>query len=241
MGGRTERRDVHTRSSRDRLARWLDLHPASLGTLPTDAVMALNSLLDTARLGSENAQNLGRELLRLKETAAKLDELARVDILTAIANRRAVEEKLNEEWERAVRYRRSLAVLVVDVDHLKEINDAHGHAAGDHLLRVTADRLKAALRGGDMLGRLGGDEFVVICPETDAGAANQLADRLVQAAVAEPLEVDGATVPISLSIGWAVRESEKSARELLGAADDALYAAKAQGRGRSRGRAANEP
>ncbi|MEA2646039.1 MAG: hypothetical protein QOE92_1122 [Chloroflexota bacterium] len=236
IGARVERRDVPIRSSRDRLARWLELHPANLGTLPSEAVMALNNLLETARLGSENAQDLFRELLRLKETAAELDQLARVDILTAVANRRAVEEKVNEEWERAVRYRRPLAVLLVDVDHLKAINDRHGHAAGDRLLRAVADRLKAVLRGGDMLGRVGGDEFVVICPETDAAAAQQLADRLMQAAVADPLDVEDMKLSISLSIGWAVRESERQPQELLRAADDALYRAKAEGRGRSLGR-----
>jgi diguanylate cyclase (GGDEF)-like protein len=213
----------------------LDLHPGSLATLAPEPLQALTALLDTARFSSGRTRALGLELEDLKTTARKLQALALVDSLTGAANRRAVEERLNSEWERAVRYDRPLAVLIADVDHLKCVNDEFGHAAGDNLLRAVADRLRLVIRQGDMFGRLGGDEFIVICPETTAEAAEQVANKLIQTASAEPVSPTGHRVEVSLSVGWTVSASEEVPEELLSAADDALYTAKAGGRGRSQG------
>ncbi|MDP9325613.1 MAG: GGDEF domain-containing protein [Candidatus Dormibacteraeota bacterium] len=234
-GDRPERRELVARAYRDRLARWLDLHPASLAGLGEEPLHALTTLLDTARVSSGRARQLGIELEDLKATAQELEELARRDTLTGAANRRAVEERLLEEWERAMRYRRPLAVFIADVDHLKQVNDAHGHPAGDRLLKEVANRLQSVLRSGDLFGRLGGDEFVVICPETTAEAAAQVAHKLIEAASATPVEVSERRVDVSLSVGWAVSGDQEQARQLLSAADDALYSAKASGRGRSHG------
>jgi diguanylate cyclase (GGDEF)-like protein len=227
------------RAYRDRLARWLDLHPATLAALGQEPLHALTTLLDTARLSSGRAHQLGIELEDLKATAQELEELARRDSLTGAANRRAVDERLLEEWERAVRYERPLAVFIADVDHLKKVNDEYGHPAGDRLLKEVASRLQSVLRSGDMFGRLGGDEFVVICPETTADVADQVAHKLIEAATAKPVEVTDQSVDISLSVGWAVSGDEEQARQLLSAADDALYSAKAGGRGRSHGPSAD--
>jgi diguanylate cyclase (GGDEF)-like protein len=234
-GDRVERRDLATRAIRDRMARWLDLHPATLATLGHEPLHALSTLLDTARFTAGRAGRLGVELEDLKATARELEDLARRDTLTGAANRRAVEERLLDEWERAIRYRRPLAVFIADVDHLKQVNDAYGHAAGDSLLKDLAQRLQATVRAGDLFGRLGGDEFVVICPETSAEAADQVAQKLIQAVAAAPVEAGDQTVAVSLSVGWAVSGGEEQPRQLLSAADEALYAAKASGRGRSHG------
>ncbi|MFY9615244.1 MAG: GGDEF domain-containing protein [Candidatus Dormiibacterota bacterium] len=234
-GDRLERRDLQARAYRDRLAQWLDLHPASLAALGREQLHALTTLLDTARLSSGRARQLGIELADLKSTARDLEELARRDTLTGAANRRAVEERLLEEWERAVRYQRPLAVFIADVDHLKQVNDEHGHPAGDRLLKAVANRLQSVLRSGDMFGRLGGDEFVVICPETTAEVADQVAHKLIEAATATAVDTGDQSIDVSLSVGWAVSGGEEQPRQLLSAADDALYAAKAGGRGRSHG------
>jgi diguanylate cyclase (GGDEF)-like protein len=232
---RVERRDLATRAIRDRMALWLDLHPATLATLGHEPLHALSTLLDTARFTAGRAGRLGVELEDLKATARELEDLARRDTLTGAANRRAVEERLLEEWERAIRYRRPLAVFIADVDHLKQVNDSYGHAAGDSLLKDLAQRLQSTVRAGDLFGRLGGDEFVVICPETSAEAADQVAQKLIQAVAAAPVEAGDQRVAVSLSVGWAVSGGEEQPRQLLSAADQALYAAKAGGRGRSHG------
>ncbi len=234
-GDRPERRDLTLRANRDRLARWLDLHPASLAALGREPINALTTLLDTVRFSSGRARSLGLELEDLKTTARELVELARRDTLTGVFNRRAIEERLLEEWERAIRYRRPLAVFIADVDHLKLVNDEYGHAAGDSLLRAIADRMQSVVRSVDLFGRLGGDEFVVICPETTATAADQVARKLIQAAGSSPVEAGDQRVTVSVSIGWVVGGREENPRQLLSAADDALYTAKAGGRSRSHG------
>nr|MDQ6919764.1 GGDEF domain-containing protein [Candidatus Dormibacteraeota bacterium] len=99
-----------------------------------------------------------------------------------------------------------------------------------------AERLRVVIRHGDMFGRLGGDEFVVICPETTADAAELVASKLIRAASGKPVSGVDHEVPVSLSVGWAVSAGEEVPRDLLSAADDALYTAKAGGRNRSQGR-----
>ena len=239
--GRNDRRDPVARANRDRLARWLDLHPASLAFLGQEPLLALTTLLDTARFSAGRARRIGLELIDLKTTARELEELGRLDSLTGAPNRRAAEEHLRLEWERAIRYDRPLAVFIADVDHLKQVNDSYGHAAGDVLLREVATRLQSVLRAVDHFGRLGGDEFVVICPETDAEVAEQVAEKLIRMAAAEPIVAQQTKIAVSLSVGWAVSRGEDQPRELLTAADEALYAAKTDGRGRSRGPGRPDP
>lgn len=225
-GGRPERRDLVARSSRDRLARWLELHPASLSALDQQPLQALTALLETARLTTGRARQIGQELIDLKTTARELEQMARVDSLTGMANRRALEEKLAAEWERSVRYKRPLAVFIADVDHLKLINDEYGHGAGDLLLREVAGRIKAVLRTVDTFGRLGGDEFVALCPETGEESAAMVGPRVLSAASAAPLRYGDKEFAVSLSVGWAVTRDEHRAEDLLSRADDALYRAK---------------
>jgi diguanylate cyclase (GGDEF)-like protein len=226
-----ERRDAVAREYRDRLGAWLDMHPAALGRIPREPIEALAILVDTARYATAAAQALGEENLDLREVALRLGELAWHDALTGLPNRRALEERLATECDRAHRYFRPLAVMIVDVDNLKQVNDRHGHQAGDILLQVVAQRVHSVLRSGDLLGRLAGDEFLIICPETHSAAAEMVADKLISGVAADPIDNGDGSFSASISVGWANLDGVDSAAEVLRAADKALYEAKARGRG----------
>lgn len=141
--------------------------------------------------------------------------MTRVDALTGVANRRGIDERLAEEWSRARRHGRSLSVILLDVDDLKGINDAQGHAAGDDALREVASGLAALLRTTDLIGRSGGDEFVLVCPEADEAAVTAVAGKI------------GLSLRLSVSVGCATLQPEQSLRELVAKADQALYQTKA--------------
>ena len=160
-----------------------------------------------------------RNLLR------RVEELARHDALTALLNRRAFEERYAEERMRAQRANAPMALLLIDLDHFREVNNEKGHAAGDATLRAFGALLKAELRALDVAARFGGDEFVVLLP----GAASFEA-----ALVARRLGVAAHRRGISLSIGAATfPEDTDHPDDLLGLADKNLYAAKSAGRGRA--------
>jgi diguanylate cyclase (GGDEF)-like protein len=155
----------------------------------------------------------------------QLDEAARRDPLTGLANRRAFDEMFDEELYRAIRTQRPLALVLVDLDGLKGINDDHGHAAGDIALKRVAEVL-CLNRRTDRCARLGGDEFAVLLSDTDARAAAQVAQRLC-AAIRAGVELDYA---VTLSLGIATTSSDgTTSDELYHAADMALYAAKRRG------------
>jgi len=230
-----ERRDAVAREYRDRLGEWLELHPADLGRIPRASIEALAIVVDAARYAAASARAQREENIDLREAARRLGEMAWHDPLTGLPNRRALDERLNVECDRANRYNRPLAVMIIDVDHLKQVNDAHGHKAGDELLRAVAHRTQAALRSGDFMGRLAGDEFLVICPETPAHSASLVAEKLMAVVSADQIEDDGDRFDASVSVGWANREGEVNAAEIIRAADKALYRAKSMGRGQAAG------
>lgn len=159
-------------------------------------------------------------------------ELRRVavsDPLTGLGNRR----ELARRAETLLRDRDArLAVVAIDADHFKRINDTHGHEAGDRVLVALAGRLRSAARDADVVGRLGGEEFVMLLPGLDADAARQRAEAVRAAIAAHPVEVDGVIVAVTVSIGVALRSDERTLPELLRRADRAMYAAKAAGRNR---------
>ncbi len=164
----------------------------------------------------------------LGRRADSLARLATIDGLTGLLNRRAVAERLHGEVRRAQRHRQALAVLAIDLDGLKRINDGYGHEAGDAALRRVSDVLKSVCRASDIVGRWGGDEFLVLAPGDSEEDARRLAER-IRAAVAA---VAGAT-PLSVSIGVATLGArEPSLEALVRHADDALYEAKRRGRDR---------
>lgn len=161
---------------------------------------------------------------RIQALIVSLDVLARTDALTGLLNRRGFEEQLAGEIERSNRYGHEMAVLIGDLDGFKQLNDEHGHGAGDIALRRVAEVITATLRDSDRAARLGGDEFVVIAPETGASAARTLARRLARAIA---LEFAGAPLPLTISVGVAALPGDgRTFDELYRASDKALYQAK---------------
>lgn len=178
---------------------------------------------------------LGRELRRRQEAEQGLATLAATDSLTGLANRRRLDQVLRQEWARAQRNRKPLAVLMVDVDHFKAFNQRHGHAGGDHALREVAKTIEASIRRpADLAARYGGEEFQVVLPETDLAGARLLAERIRTSLEAlAPFADDAHSVTVSIGIGLSGPQHDLSS--VLGAADEALYRAKAKGRNRVEG------
>lgn len=170
----------------------------------------------------------------LERLVDEVHQLSRTDALTGCLNRRAIDERLPSEVERAQRYGRPLAVVFADVDHFKQINDSLGHAAGDEVLCQVAQSCRAALRNEvDWLARFGGEEFLIVLPETGLEAAVAIAERLRQAIAATPVAAGGGeTVPLTASFGAAQYRLGESVQDLLARADERLYQAKTEGRNR---------
>lgn len=173
---------------------------------------------------------LSTDVTALKAVESQLIELARVDSLTGLPNRRRVEEQLRDSIARASRMKKPLAVLFLDVDHFKSINDRLGHAGGDAVLKEFAARLRSALRLTDMPGRLAGDEFVILVEGlNDEGEAALVAGKVLRA-IRQPFMVGDTLLPVTTSIGVAYCERPGPESALLVCADEALYEAKAAGR-----------
>jgi diguanylate cyclase (GGDEF)-like protein/PAS domain S-box-containing protein len=165
-----------------------------------------------------------------------LQTLAHTDELTGIHNRRRFLELADAELARAQRYGHSMALLVIDLDLFKTINDRHGHEGGDEVLRAFVQTARTVMRQSDVFGRIGGEEFTALLPYAGAEGATAIAERLLQQTLAAPCRLrNGQTVAYSVSIGVAVvppGAPDASVRALMQAADRALYDAKAQGRAR---------
>lgn len=175
-------------------------------------------------------------VMMTKERADALNRtLALQDELTGLHNRRAIHKLLEQQLALARRNAQSLALLIVDIDHFKKINDDHGHLSGDLALRTMADGLRRRLRGQDIAGRWGGEEFIVILPGTDAAGACGLAENLRRSAEqASLVALDGRPIGFTISIGvHALDAATGDARDdMIAAADRALYLAKQNGRNR---------
>jgi two-component system cell cycle response regulator len=168
-----------------------------------------------------------RELQQeLVAQGVRLEALLREDALTGLSNRRAILTQLAGMVSAARRHGHPLSIAVLDLDHFKRINDGHGHKTGDAVLVAAAHAMGTHLRAEDQLGRLGGEEFLVLLPDTHAGAAQHVAEKLR----AEVAQADG-PVSVTVSIGVATWDGE-APEELLHRADEALYAAKDAGRDR---------
>jgi diguanylate cyclase (GGDEF)-like protein/PAS domain S-box-containing protein len=176
------------------------------------------------------------DITRHKQLEEELYRHATTDALTGLYNRRMILELGDHELAVARRYSRPLALLMLDFDHFKHINDTQGHAAGDATLRAVAATFRASLRSCDLLGRIGGEEFVAVLPETAAPAARQAAERLRGEVEGLRIPWEGGDLRCTVSIGVAMLEqTDNRFEKLLEQADKALYAAKAAGRNRVSG------
>jgi len=187
-------------------------------------------------LGASMHESVTKVAVSIKERDQLREELAYQaahDLLTSLPNRASATEQLRAAMARCQRDGRALAVLFVDVDHFKRVNDTAGHAAGDRVLIEVARRMGSAVRQGDVVCRLGGDEFLVIMePVADEAEAEGVGRRLVEA-VSAPVDVGGRTISVSASVGVALSlDGSVDADRLLREADEALYRAKRSGRGR---------
>ena len=167
----------------------------------------------------------------LRQRNLELDTMSRTDSLTGLPNRREMQDRLGAAAAAGRRHGRSSAVLMVDVDHFKAINDTLGHEAGDVVLQAVADRVRAACRADDSAGRWGGEEFLVVAPTTDLAGGTDLGERIRANVKDTPVPViHGSPVNVTVSVG--VASGEGDAARLLAGADAALYTAKRTGRDR---------
>lgn len=158
--------------------------------------------------------------------------LANVDHLTGALSRQNFMALADQELARALRYALPLVVLMLDLDHFKNVNDSHGHPAGDEVLRGFVQTVKEVLRESDVIGRIGGEEFAVLLPNTTQEGARALADRILAAVRASPVRFEGHSIAYTVSIGASDFTTQKSFGELLAESDAALYRAKKAGRDR---------
>ena len=167
-----------------------------------------------------------QDISEQRTASEQLKELTLHDALTGLANRVLFADRLGHAVERSRQTRERIAVLFIDLDRFKSVNDNFGHAAGDELLRQAAERMRGAVRPADTVARLGGDEFTVLCEDLNAvNEASWVADR-VSAALERPFDLFGSRTTIGVSIGVAVADADDNAEALLDEADAAMYRAK---------------
>lgn len=212
---------------------------AGEGTLQQLAALRVSHQIETAQRDSEihrlQKEKLQIELDEHKRLHAVLEDLATRDSLTNLFNRRHFLNLAEHEWNRAVRYQHPLCALMLDVDRFKQINDQHGHAAGDKALTTFANIIRSTLRSTEIAGRYGGDEFVILLPETLPQNGLLVARRICQEITQYPISSDTGTIELTPSIGVACATKDniiklQSLDELLSNADKAMYTAKRAGK-----------
>jgi diguanylate cyclase (GGDEF)-like protein len=215
----------------------LDFHDGMADLLDALYALLISALMVFSLVG------LDRLLRAIRANQEQLTYLATTDALTGLANRRHLLAEMDKELRRAERSGRPVSVLMVDVDHFKDINDRYGHAVGDAVLVAVAKRCLARLRATDLCGRIGGEEFVVLLPEADAAGALTTAERLCADLAEAPIDTARGPLGVTVSIGVATHrprspQADATAKcdvigqtqTLLQSADNALYRAKAGGR-----------
>ncbi len=194
----------------------------------------LHSVLILLLMFLSMAWNFGFLLMAIDRLRNEVADLALLDDLTGVANRRHLLQRLTEECARSARSSEPFALLVIDIDGFKAINDTFGHAAGDTCLQHFTLMAQTRLRAGDMLARTGGDEFCIVLPASMLREGAMVARRIVEVCRRDAAACVGADIPIAVSIGVAQWTAEMAAfpDRLMAAADNALYAAKRDGRNR---------
>ena len=191
-------------------------------------------LHSAAQLAHANAQLERTVQERTAELARARDEaerFARIDMLSNLANRRYFEESAAQELARAQRYGQPLCVMLIDIDRFKQINDTHGHAAGDAVIRAVAAVARAVVRDTDFVARIGGDEFSILLPGIGLAQAVAAAERLCERMATTPVEHGGHVLAFTVCVGVSqLVAGDTGAGSLLQRADQALYAAKQSGR-----------
>jgi len=185
----------------------------------------------TAELAQIN-RRLREEIEERKRVEKQLHRLATTDPLTGAYNRRHFFNLAEQEFNHSDRYENQISIILVDVDHFKEINDTYGHVAGDQLLQTIAKRFLCNLRQMDIFGRYGGDEFVILLPETDLDQARMAGERLHKVVTQTPIETSRGIIRLQISMGVASLNNSDDMEKLLIKTDQALYAAKEAGRNR---------
>jgi diguanylate cyclase (GGDEF)-like protein len=230
---------VQTNTSYD--SRMKD-HQASV-----DEAMTMAGLEEIKRLLSREIEEMQstsedyrRQLEHANTTIREQQEImerfridAKMDFLTKIANRRAFQARLKEEFERTRRYKSVFTLIMIDIDHFKKVNDVHGHTAGDQILRLVAQVLEKETRFNDFVSRYGGEEFAVLLPESTIDQGRWVADKVRQAVENTSLLHDNTKIKVTVSAGVGQVDAERDTPEtFVGRVDAALYQAKANGRNR---------
>lgn len=198
--------------------------PASRHPFPRNEIGTLAETIETL---TEDA--LFQKTVELQTKNSLLNHLSNTDQLTGIANRRMIQEALEQQVERFSQDKSAFCILLFDIDHFKKINDAHGHSAGDLVLTELAQLIQSTIRHTDLFGRWGGEEFLLICPETSLPEAQVIAEK-IRARVEHHLFAE--QLKITLSLGVSEFQSHKSLKEILIEVDQKMYQAKDNGRNR---------
>ncbi len=216
------------------------IHAVETRTVKDEVLNAISAITDIARLRRETQQvAFGMLAERIDQLGSQLEEATRAsetDTLTGLGNRKRYERAAHRAIQMHTLGRAPVSLVLLDLDHLKQINDGFGHSAGDAALRAVAGSLsKVFLRGSDVVCRIGGDEFVVVLPGTDVKVAQRLADRVVQQVAATRAPFAANAPPLSASVGYSAYKGGEGVETWMGRADAALYRAKKDGKGRAEG------
>jgi diguanylate cyclase (GGDEF)-like protein len=200
----------------------------------SEIVLQLNEQIRQYQAESETARKFAhRKHAEAEGVKAQANEIAQIDPLTFLPNRRMIVRELQDEVLRSERYHTQFSVSVVDVDHFKKVNDTYGHLAGDEVLRQVGAKIKEQIRHPDIAGRYGGEEFLILLPNSGAHAAEEQAARLCQCLREMVIRLDQQTVQVTISIGIAeLKVGTDTWESLLKRADAAMYEAKNRGRDR---------
>ena len=204
---------------------------------PDYFIAVFEDITSRVRITSQRDEMLEILEERVLERTAELEKLSKTDALTDVANRRHLDEQLGLEWDRAVRSKQPISLLIIDIDHFKEMNDTLGHGPADHALVAFASELKQiARRPADLCARYGGDEFVLVLPETDPDGAKCIARQVQEAAARLDLSNPGSPISAKMTVSqgvataWPAKKGTSSS--LMLHADRALYKAKQEGKNR---------